>query len=233
MSSNDKEVDNNINRIEADKNIKRIVGDEHEPARSPIFSFLSSSKSSSSSPSPIEPTPIEASPVEPSSPSIELKNTPNNVKVVSPLNVHIELKNDSKMPISAQGVKNIEPIDRNLTSLVSHGNYKLLDECPPGLSNNVKELAETPNLLVKRMLCDDEIILATFDVLFPFLKIPAWKIYYLLIITCGLYGIVLLYEYVQRWCYKRGCCTPPLVDFARGKMAITNKVYIYYCFLYF
>ena len=99
----------------------------------------------------------------------------------------------------------------------------IIGQCPAGLSKNAFELAETPNIHVKRMMCDQEHILATFDVLFPYQKIPQWKINYLLVITCGLYAIQMLIDAIAQWCYRKKWCTPPVIDYTRGKMAITSK----------
>jgi len=94
---------------------------------------------------------------------------------------------------------------------------------PPGLSDNVKELLETPDQMLKRVLQPGETITGEFECYFPDNMIPQWKIVLLLIITCGLYGFVLLYRSIERWCYKKKCCTPKLSHMSRGKLGITNK----------
>lgn len=45
----------------------------------------------------------------------------------------------------------------------------------------------------------------------------------LLILTGGMYAIILGFRMVRRWCYKKRWCTPQTVHFAFGKMAVTTK----------
>jgi len=89
---------------------------------------------------------------------------------------------------------------------------------PPGLTTNVSELAETPEQMLKRVLLPKENVLATFDCFFPTFMLPRWKIVLLLITTLGLYGFVLAFRAIQRWCYKNKFCTPAVVEFQRGKI---------------
>ena len=96
-------------------------------------------------------------------------------------------------------------------------------EHDPGLSDNVTDQVETPQELLKRIIVDDESILSTFDVKFPGEFVPLWKIVSLLIVTVGLYGIVLLFRMIRRWFYRNRWCTPSTVHFVFGKMAITSK----------
>lgn len=96
------------------------------------------------------------------------------------------------------------------------------NDLDPGLSANVVELSETPVMFLNRVLGENEQVLATFDVKFPGEFIPLWKIVLLCIVTCGLYSIVLMYRWIRRCCYRWRCCTPALVSFSFGKMAITN-----------
>jgi hypothetical protein len=58
---------------------------------------------------------------------------------------------------------------------------------------------------------------------FPGEFVPLWQIVSLLIVTAGLYGIVLLFRMIRRWCYRNKYCTPATVSFVFGKMAITSK----------
>jgi hypothetical protein len=92
-----------------------------------------------------------------------------------------------------------------------------------GLSYNVIEQVETPKSFLERVLVDDEVVLDQFDCKFPGEFIPLWKIIMLLIVTVGLYSIVLLFRAIRRWCYRMKICTPSTVHFAFGKMAITSK----------
>jgi len=94
---------------------------------------------------------------------------------------------------------------------------------PDGLSENVCDLAETPDQMLQRVLLPSEIVIATFDCFFPTFMLPRWKIISLMIITFGLYGFVLLFRAIQRWCYRNHFCTPSLVQFQRGKVAVTDK----------
>jgi len=92
-----------------------------------------------------------------------------------------------------------------------------------GLSYNVIEQVETPKSFLERVLVDDEVVLDSFDVKFPGEFVPLWKIIMLLIVTVGLYSIVLLFRAIRRWCYRMRICTPSTVHFTFGKMAITSK----------
>ena len=94
---------------------------------------------------------------------------------------------------------------------------------PAGLTKNVDELTETPLDMLERTLLPDEKVVATFDCMFPSFMLPRWKIALLLIFTFGLYGLVLLYRVILRFCYRIKCCTPAVVDFQRGKMAVTTN----------
>ena len=38
--------------------------------------------------------------------------------------------------------------------------------------------------------------------------------------TCGMFPLC---YYLNRWCIKMGCRKPPLIEFSKGKMAITNQ----------
>lgn len=92
-----------------------------------------------------------------------------------------------------------------------------------GLTNNVCNQTETPKQFLERILLDDEEILDTFDVKFPGDFLPLWYIVQCLFMSCGLFGLYLLYREIRRCCYRNRCCTPPLVSFEFGKMAVTNK----------
>jgi len=92
-----------------------------------------------------------------------------------------------------------------------------------GLSHNVAAQVETPKSFLERVLVDDEVVVDTFDVKFPGEFVPLWKIITLLIFTCGLYSLVLLFRSIRRYCYKMRWCTPNTVHFTFGKMAVTSK----------
>ena len=102
-------------------------------------------------------------------------------------------------------------------------NEKKIPPNPEGLASNVNVLTETPEEMLQRVLLPDEKLVATFDCMFPTFMLPRWKLMLLLIFTLGLYGFVLLYRSIARWCYKMKCCTPAVVDFQRGKLAITTR----------
>ena len=92
-----------------------------------------------------------------------------------------------------------------------------------GLSENVAQLIESPEQMMARVLMPGELVRSEFECYFPSKFVPRWKIIMLLTITCGLYGFVLLFRAIERWCYKAKCCTPRIVSFTRGKLAITSK----------
>ena len=105
-----------------------------------------------------------------------------------------------------------------------HNEYKTTpNDLDPGLTANVIELSETPKQLLERMLGESEEVIATFDVKFPGEFMPLWMIVTLCIITCGLNGFILFFRWVRRCCYRWQCCTPDVVKFAFGKMAVTSK----------
>lgn len=103
------------------------------------------------------------------------------------------------------------------------GLSRVIPENPAGLSENVNDLAETPDQMLKRTLLPNEEVIATFDCFFPTFMLPRWKIVALLTMTLGLYAFVLLFRAIQRWCYKNNFCTPKVVNFQRGKVAVTTK----------
>lgn len=108
-------------------------------------------------------------------------------------------------------------------SIIPSGlNLDHLEKNPEGLTDNVSQLAETPNLALKRTLFKDEVVLKEFNCYFPTKMIPRWKLLLLLIFTLGLYAIVLAYNALIRWCYRNRCCTPALVSLERGKLAVTS-----------
>ena len=92
-----------------------------------------------------------------------------------------------------------------------------------GLSDNLQNQIDTPQSFLERTLIDDEFVVETFDVKFPGQFVPVWKIVSLLIVTVGLYGFVLCFRAIQRWCYRHQCCKPTTVSFTYGKMAITSR----------
>jgi hypothetical protein len=100
---------------------------------------------------------------------------------------------------------------------------KRIPENPPGLSENVNDLAETPQQMLQRVLLPNENVTATFDCFFPMFMLPRWKIVLLVTSTLGLYAFVLMYRAILRWFYKKKCCTPGVVEFQRGKVAVTDK----------
>lgn len=97
-------------------------------------------------------------------------------------------------------------------------------EHDPGITKDVEEQLEMPSGFLNRVLLlnEGERVVANFDVMFPQKMIPTWKIILLLIFTLGLYGIVLLYRFIERMCWRAKICTPSLVEFHRGKMVITT-----------
>jgi len=108
-------------------------------------------------------------------------------------------------------------------SIVPSGmNKDLLEKNPEGLTDNVSQLAETPNLALKRTLFKNEVVLKEFNCYFPTRMIPRWKLLLLIIFTFGLYGLVLAYHALLRWCYRNRFCTPALVSLERGKLAVTS-----------
>jgi len=108
-------------------------------------------------------------------------------------------------------------------SIIPSGvNLDHLEKNPEGLTDNVSQLAETPNLALKRTLFKDEVVLKEFNCYFPTKMVPRWKMVLLLICTLGLYGILLAYHALLRWCYRHRCCTPALVSLERGKLAVTS-----------
>jgi hypothetical protein len=105
----------------------------------------------------------------------------------------------------------------------SKSTNRVLPPNPEGLSLNVSNLAETSDQMLTRVLLPSETVVATFDCFFPSFMLPRWKIIMLLTVTLGLYGLVLLHRAIERWCYKNKCCTPAVVQFQRGKVAVTDK----------
>lgn len=101
--------------------------------------------------------------------------------------------------------------------------YGVVPANPYGLSENVNDLAETPEQMLTRVLLPSENVTATFDCFFPTFMLPRWKIVLLMVCTCGMYGFVLLHRALLRWCYKTKCLTPKVVEFQRGKVAVTDK----------
>lgn len=97
-----------------------------------------------------------------------------------------------------------------------------LNEQPPGLTANMEELSETPQAALNRILMPGEVVVADFDCYFPYKLLPMWKIVLYCIMTMGFYLLVLAFRVLQRMCYRAKCCTPRTIEFARGKMAVTN-----------
>ena len=127
------------------------------------------------------------------------------------------------------------------------------NDLDPGLTANVVDCSETPKvwyilflpsffpslfllfhtsflisrilfkMFIDRVLIDGEFVISNFDVKFPGEFLPMWMIITYLIATLGLYGIILLFRFIRRCCYRNRCCTPDTVHFAFGKMVITNK----------
>ena len=91
---------------------------------------------------------------------------------------------------------------------------------PVGLTENVYSLLETPNQMLNRVLLPGEVVTAEFDCFFPTRFIPKWKIVMLLIVTLGLYALVMLWHMIRDWFYKNNCCTPNFVHFSRGKVIL-------------
>ncbi len=50
-----------------------------------------------------------------------------------------------------------------------------------------------------------------------------WQLIAYCIGTLGLYGFILLFRFIRRCMYRCRICTPDVVHFAFGKMAVTNK----------
>ena len=92
---------------------------------------------------------------------------------------------------------------------------------PPGLSENVNNLSETPEAMLKRVLLPEESVVATFDCFFPTFMLPKWQIVVAVVTSFGLYLFVLLYRWILRKCYAMKCCTPDKVTFQRGKVLHT------------
>jgi hypothetical protein len=99
---------------------------------------------------------------------------------------------------------------------------ELLSQNQLGLTENVNDLSETPNQMLTRTLLPGEQVLREFNCYFPSDFIPLWKLVRMLILTCGFYIFVLAYRAVARWCYRHNCCKPNIVEFERGKLAVTN-----------
>ncbi len=70
---------------------------------------------------------------------------------------------------------------------------------PAGFTDNVTSILETPAAMLKRVLQPNEAVIGEFECFFPDDMVPLWKIIFLLIITVGLYGLVLLYRSIERW----------------------------------
>jgi len=92
-----------------------------------------------------------------------------------------------------------------------------------GMSENVVELIETPEQMLARVLLPGEEVKSSFECYFPTEFVPRWKIAMLLVLTLGFYFFYMLFKRIQQWCYKMKCCTPSVIQFTRGHMAITNK----------
>jgi len=93
---------------------------------------------------------------------------------------------------------------------------------PAGLTAGVDKLAETPVQMLARVLLPQEKVLKEFDVLFPDNFIPRWKIFLYLVVSFGTYAFVLCARACQRYAWRKRWCTPQLVEFTRGKMAVTS-----------
>lgn len=92
-----------------------------------------------------------------------------------------------------------------------------------GMNASVEFYTEDPQEFLKRALAPGEVVIEQFDVYFPTMMIPKWKLILLCISTLGLYLLVLLFRAIQRFCYRHRCCTPAYYELLRGKMAVTNK----------
>lgn len=91
-----------------------------------------------------------------------------------------------------------------------------------GITDNVKSFTETSDVALKKALLPNEVILGQFDCYFPGGVLPYWKIIWLCIVTCGFYVFVLLKRHIMRALYRMRCCDPAVVEFKKGKMAITS-----------
>jgi len=123
--------------------------------------------------------------------------------------------------VSERSLEDDGPVNKESTksTFTSYG----FPEHPPGTTETVKELAETADDAIKRTLVEGEKIVSQFNCYFPGDMIPVWKLVMLSVCTLGLYGIVLLYRFIKRQCYSRGCCTPNMIQFEKKRMAITDK----------
>jgi hypothetical protein len=102
---------------------------------------------------------------------------------------------------------------------------KMKDVYPaePGMSPAATNYQEDPDEYLKRILFQDEIVLDQFDCYFPLKMIPIHQLIFLCVITFGFYGFVLAFRALQRFMYRKRCCTPANYESRRGKLAITNK----------
>jgi hypothetical protein len=87
----------------------------------------------------------------------------------------------------------VELTDAEELELVRKGGF------PAGFTDNVTSVLETPQGMLKRVLQPNEAVIGEFECFFPQDMVPQWKIIFLLIITVGLYGLVLLYRSIERW----------------------------------
>ena len=97
------------------------------------------------------------------------------------------------------------------------------NDLDPGLTTNLVEVLETPKMFIRRVLIEGEEVVSTFDVKFPGEFLPMWQIVTYCIASLGLYGFCLLFRFIRRCMYRCRICTPNVVHFAFGKMAVTNK----------
>ena len=89
----------------------------------------------------------------------------------------------------------------------------LADSHEAGITSNIQSLMETPEAMLRRVLLPDERVRAEFDCYFPMDYLPRWKLAMLLVVTCGLYAIVLCMQSIQRCCQKYfKLCIPNLVQ---------------------
>ena len=87
------------------------------------------------------------------------------------------------------------------------------------ITANIHSLLETPEAMLRRVLLPDERVRAEFDCYFPLDYMPRWKLAMCLVMTCGLYAIVLCYQAIQRFCQRNfKLCTPNLVQIEKGKV---------------
>eukprot|EP01041_Mallomonas_annulata_P011642 gene11641-24379_t len=91
-----------------------------------------------------------------------------------------------------------------------------------GLTKNVISLVETREQFFQRVLAPGELVVAEFNCAFPTKMLPIWKIILYTIQSCGLFLFVLLYRWIARWFYRHRCCTPSLIEFENGKLAVTS-----------